>query len=147
MTLGEAVLHGPADRPARHDPPRPRLIPSRRGPAPAGATEGMQVRQGVSTMQQTRSTTSTVVAAHGEIDIDTAPQLQHALAGALKAHHEVVLDLSQVTFMDCSGLRVLDRALRLAHQHRSRLVLRGAAASVRRLLKVTGMHRHLTLEP
>jgi anti-anti-sigma factor len=107
----------------------------------------MQVRQGVSTMQQTRSNTSIVVAAHGEIDIDTAPRLQHALAGALKAHYEVVLDLSQVTFMDCSGLRVLDRALRLADEHHSRLVLRGAAASVRRLLKVTGMHRHLTLEP
>ncbi|SEP01306.1 anti-sigma B factor antagonist, partial [Actinacidiphila rubida] len=64
-----------------------------------------------------------------------------------KAHGEVVLDLSGVTFMDCSGLRVLDHALHLAGEHDSRLILRGANTSVLRLLKLTGMHRHLTLQP
>ena len=147
MTLGEAVLHDPADRPARHHTPRPRRPPGRREPTPARSPDVVQVRQGVSTMQETPSTTTAVIEARGEIDIDTAPRLNLELAAALKTHPEVVLDLSRVTFMDCSGLRVLDHARHLARQHKSQLVLRGANALVRRLLELTGMHRHLTVEP
>ena len=147
MTPGEAVLHGPADPPAVHDRPRPRRPPTRRGPAPARPADVMRGRQGVSTMQATRSNTTAVATARGEIDIDTAPPLGLELAAALKTHREVVLDLSRVTFMDCSGLRALDHARHVASEHDSRLLLRGAQASVLRLLKLTGMHRHLTLEP
>lgn len=98
-------------------------------------------------MQEASGTSTAVVAARGEIDIDTAPRLHIKLAAALKTHPEVVLDLSRVTFMDCSGLRVLDHALHLAGEHDSRLSLRGADAAVRRLLELTGMHQHLTSEP
>lgn len=98
-------------------------------------------------MQETGSNTPSVVAVRGEIDIDTAPPLYIALSAALRAHPEVVLDLSLVTFTDCSGLRVLDHALRLAGEHKGRLLLRGAAPRIFEQLKLTGMHRRLTVEP
>ncbi|WBP84546.1 STAS domain-containing protein [Kitasatospora cathayae] len=85
--------------------------------------------------------------AGGEIDLATAPRLRHRLAAALEAHREVVLDLSEVTFMDCSGLRVLVQARNQADQYGGRLVLRGVGRPVARLLKLTGLSRRLAASP
>ncbi|MFI2608938.1 STAS domain-containing protein [Kitasatospora sp. NPDC018619] len=94
-----------------------------------------------------RSDAPFVVRAHGEIDLDTAPALRRALAAALESHREVVLDLSEVTFMDCAGLGALVRARNQADRGGRRLVLRGADRRVVRLLKLTGLHRRLAVEP
>ncbi|MFF2815310.1 STAS domain-containing protein [Kitasatospora cineracea] len=83
----------------------------------------------------------------GEIDLDTAPPLRCALATALDSHREVVLDLSEVTFMDCAGLGALVRARNQADRRGARLVLHGAEPHVVRLLKLTGLHRHLAVDP
>ncbi|GAA2753488.1 STAS domain-containing protein [Kitasatospora cinereorecta] len=88
-----------------------------------------------------------VVRANGEIDLDTATSLRRALAAALGSHREVVLDLSEVTFMDCAGLGALVWARNHADRCGARLVLRGAGRCVVRLLKLTGLHRRLAVEP
>ncbi|MEU9047007.1 MULTISPECIES: STAS domain-containing protein [unclassified Kitasatospora] len=88
-----------------------------------------------------------VVRANGEIDLDTAPSLRRALAAALESHREVVLDLSEVTFMDCAGLGALVHARNEADRRGARLALRGAGRRVVRLLKLTGLHRRLAVEP
>ncbi|MEU9079558.1 STAS domain-containing protein [Kitasatospora sp. NPDC004745] len=88
-----------------------------------------------------------VVRAGGEIDLDTAPSLRRALAAALESHREVVLDLSEVTFMDCAGLGALVRARNQADRCGGRLSLRGARHRVARLLELTGLHRRLAVEP
>ncbi|GAB7188640.1 hypothetical protein ATKI12_8471 [Kitasatospora sp. Ki12] len=87
------------------------------------------------------------VRANGEIDLDTAPVLRRALAAALESHREVVLDLSEVTFMDCAGLGTLVQARNQADRSGGRLVLRGAGRRVVRLLKLTGLHRRLAVDP
>ncbi|MFJ9846678.1 STAS domain-containing protein [Kitasatospora sp. NPDC101155] len=87
-----------------------------------------------------------MVRAFGEIDIITAPRLRHWLAAAFEVHRAVVLELSEVTFMDCSGLGVLVQARNQADQCDGRLVLQGAARPVARLLKLTGLHRRLAAE-
>jgi anti-sigma B factor antagonist len=47
----------------------------------------------------------------GEVDAHTAPQLARALARPLPTSHEVVvLDLSEVSFLDAAGLRILAEA-------------------------------------
>ncbi|QEV03270.1 STAS domain-containing protein [Streptomyces viridifaciens] len=91
----------------------------------------------------TTQVTSFVVTACGEIDFDTAPHLQRELSRALVEHQEVVLDLSEVTFMDCSGLGVLVRARNQADRSGRRLVLRGIGRPVDRILKLTGLGRRL----
>ncbi|WP_035791326.1 STAS domain-containing protein [Kitasatospora mediocidica] len=97
-------------------------------------------------MLQRTSTPTVVVRANGEIDLDAAPALRRVLSKALRGHHEVVLDLSPVTFMDCAGLRVLVSARDQADRTGRRLVLRGAGPQVTRLLKLTRLERHLPLE-
>ncbi|WP_152644812.1 STAS domain-containing protein [Kitasatospora griseola] len=88
-----------------------------------------------------------VVRVNGEIDLDTAPALRRALAAALDAHREVVLDLSEVTFMDCAGLGAVVRARNQADRSGRRLILRGASGCVVRLLELTGLQRRLAVEP
>jgi len=97
-------------------------------------------------MRQPTSTPA-VVRASGEVDLDTAAALHRALAEALRAHREVVLDLSQVTFMDCAGLRALVAARNQADRQGRRLVLRGVGHRVVRLLKLTGLNRRLMSQP
>ena len=76
----------------------------------------------------------------GEIDSYTAPELAERLESDPSL---VVLDLTEVTFIDSSGLRVIVEA----HQHRlaagSRLVLRSPSAAVQRLLEISGLAGHL----
>ncbi|GAA2282711.1 MULTISPECIES: STAS domain-containing protein [Kitasatospora] len=87
-----------------------------------------------------------VVTARGDIDLATASSLRRQLADALRAHREVVLDLSEVTFMDCVGLGALVQARNQADHSGGRLILRGIGHPVTRLLKLTGLTRHLTGE-
>ncbi|MCG6500010.1 STAS domain-containing protein, partial [Kitasatospora sp. A2-31] len=104
----------------------------RRGPGP-----------GSSTTMNSRPHAPFVVRAHGEIDLDTAPDLHDQLTRALTEHREVVLDLTEVTFMDCSGLNAIVNARNRADRQGAHLVLRGIGRPVARLLALTGLTRRL----
>ena len=57
----------------------------------------------------------TVARLAGEIDIDTGPLLRDALLAAINAgSHHLVLDMSDVEFIDSSGLNVLVATFRRA---------------------------------
>ena len=74
----------------------------------------------------------------GEFDISTASSLRHALYDDVGSE-VVVGDLSEVTFMDSSGLRaLLDVRAKLESDGR-RLVLEGVPDQVRRLFEVAGI--------
>ena len=81
-----------------------------------------------------------IVSVAGEVDLGTATQLsEHTVAAMQERGPNMVLDLSAVTFMDSTGLKVL-----LACQRRTRLAggelgLSGPAHSVGRVLSVTGL--------
>ncbi|MEZ5217886.1 MAG: STAS domain-containing protein [Ilumatobacteraceae bacterium] len=78
-----------------------------------------------------------IVSAVGEIDAHTAGQLSSALAG--RAAEDVVVDLSGVTFLDSSGLRVL-LAERQDHADAgTSLFLRAPSGPVRRVLELSGL--------
>ena len=79
----------------------------------------------------------------GEIDAATAPKLDRCL------QHDPgirVVDMSQVTFMDSSGLKVLAIANR-ARDASDRITLRAPSAAVRRVIDISGMAEYLGLEP
>lgn len=93
----------------------------------------------------------TVVWAHGEIDVATAPALMHELAVALRAQQcRVIVDLTQVTFMDASGLDALAIARRRADVRDGEVRLVGACGIVRKVLHITGLEQifpiHSTIE-
>jgi anti-anti-sigma factor len=88
------------------------------------------------------------VAATGQIDLATAPQLARALARAQREDvTEIVVDLSAVEFLDSTGVGVLVRAARDATRTGARLYLRGAQGAVAQVLEITGVAAHLPPPP
>jgi anti-anti-sigma factor len=81
-----------------------------------------------------------VVAAAGEIDMSTSPQLRDALRRPEAQGPAVVLDLREVTFMDSSGLGVLVGQNRRAREEgfRFAVAIEGATA-VQRILELSGL--------
>ena len=62
----------------------------------------------------------------GELDVATAPQLEGTLRDAEQQARLVVLDLRELTFMDCAGVHLLVDASTRARTRGDRLVvLRG----------------------
>ena len=87
-----------------------------------------------------------VVSLRGEIDALTAPKLGSRLFGlAEDGARGVVVDLSQVTFMDSTGIGVLLNALRHLTVRRCKMVLVCPTARVMRPFEVTGLVGHLTI--
>ncbi|MFD9943915.1 STAS domain-containing protein [Nonomuraea sp. NPDC059023] len=88
--------------------------------------------------------TPTIVRLTGEIDIFTSAALRRRLLSALGSSTSVlVLDLSQVSFCDASGLAVL-----VGIQHRARplgitVALTAPRPFMSRLLRMTGLDRSL----
>jgi anti-sigma B factor antagonist len=61
-------------------------------------------------IQSVRHATRVIVVVSGEVDLCTAPWLDEQLRRAQRLATEVIVDLEQIDFMDCAGLRVLMRA-------------------------------------
>jgi anti-anti-sigma factor len=81
-----------------------------------------------------------VVAASGEIDMSTSPQLRSALRHPEASARTVVLDLRAVTFMDSSGLGVIVGQHKRAREEGYRFsVAVSGAAEVRRILELSGL--------
>ncbi|MFE9423208.1 STAS domain-containing protein [Kitasatospora sp. NPDC006697] len=88
-----------------------------------------------------------VVTADGDLDLDSAPALSRELSAAIRTHRQVVLDLSGVHFMDCSGLKALVHAQNQADRLGVALAVRGVGPAVRRLLELTGFGTRVTVRP
>ncbi len=79
-----------------------------------------------------------VLRLHGELDMATAPRLGRALHAALDTKpSRLAVDLSKLTFVDSSGIRVLFDASRRAQADGCTLVLRSPCRSVHKALKLT----------
>ena len=76
----------------------------------------------------------------GEIDLDNSAWLDERIRGAIvPAVDQVVLDLSEVAFMDSSGLRVVLKLADRLHERRRELILVVPSEGVvRRVLTVSG---------
>jgi anti-sigma B factor antagonist len=79
------------------------------------------------------------IALSGELDVATAPVLAARLAlfegDGVAA---IMLDLRELTFLDCSGLRILLAAHDRANTNGHRLILVGVGQPARRLFELTG---------
>jgi anti-sigma B factor antagonist len=82
----------------------------------------------------------------GEIDAHSAPQLSDELASRSQTD-DLRVDLSEVSFMDSSGLRVLIDAHRKAESAGGRLVVTSPSSAVSRLIEISGLADHLNVEP
>ena len=84
------------------------------------------------------------VVVHGEIDMQTASQLERVLDDVIaKGALLVTLDLEQVEFLDSSGLRVILGASNKLSEQEGQLLLEGASPAVERVLELTGVIERL----
>jgi anti-sigma B factor antagonist len=85
----------------------------------------------------------TIVAVAGELDIATAPDLAAALREHLAAG-PVTLDLAELSFMDSSGVRVLDAVVGEVQRERWSFRIRPELHDhVRQVLEMTGLYEGL----
>lgn len=83
-----------------------------------------------------------VIALSGELDLSNAAQLEERLAGNI----HTVLDLSELSFIDSSGIRVLIRTAQRAQSETWTFSVQHAQPAVLRVIKLVGIDRHLGLE-
>ena len=88
----------------------------------------------------------TVVRAAGELDVNTAPELREQMARLVsEGTRQIVVDLTDVSFVDSTALSVLVSALKRLRQADGDLQLGSPNASVRRVFEITGLTRLFTI--
>lgn len=87
-----------------------------------------------------RQPESTVLSLSGELDIASAPTFEQAVAelDPVQKSPRLVLDLSELTFMDSTGLRALLLARQEADESGRELVLRAGPRQVQRVFELSG---------
>ena len=83
-----------------------------------------------------------VIAACGELDLSTAAQLEERLAG----QRDTVLDLSELSFIDSTGIHVVISTARRARSEAWGFTVRNPQPAVLRVMKLVGLTELLGLE-
>jgi anti-sigma B factor antagonist len=80
----------------------------------------------------------TVVRVAGELDVATAPQLRQEAVRLIAAGRRcLVVDLTEVRFLDSTGLGVIVGVLKRARTHGGDVAVAGAADHVRKVFELT----------
>ncbi len=83
---------------------------------------------------------------HGEIDALTAPALGRRILSLVEeGRKRLVVDLSEVPFMDSTGLGVLVNGLRQLGRRNGKLVVVCPTERIKRPFEITGLHHHLPI--
>lgn len=88
-----------------------------------------------------------VLRMRGELDVAGAPELRSVLYPVLEDGRSVVVDCSELQFLDSTGLGVLIGGHKRAREHGQELRLRGATGSVAKVLAITGLDEILPIDP
>ena len=78
----------------------------------------------------------------GRIDSEGAIELEETLQKtAAEGRHKIILDMSEVRYINSSGLRILADILTLNREHNGDLRLVALNPKVRRVLEIIGFHK------
>lgn len=87
-----------------------------------------------------------VVSVGGEIDVYTANSLREALTRVIgPGRADLIVDLTEVTFMDSTGLGVLIGSVRQVREHGGRVQLVVAEGNVVNLMRITAVTQVFTV--
>ena len=83
----------------------------------------------------------TIVRLHGRLSIDSSPRLRDQLLGMLRrpSPEGVIVDLTEISYMDASGIATLLEGLKIARNRQTTLCLQGLQGRLRHLFEVTGV--------
>jgi len=82
-----------------------------------------------------------LVRLRGRLSIDTSPAFRDRLLALLRRQSPaaVIVDLTEVSYMDASGIATLVEGLKTARNRQTTLRLKGLQGRVRHLFEVTGL--------
>jgi anti-anti-sigma factor len=81
----------------------------------------------------------------GELDITTAPELERTLRESRQLAHLTVLDLRELMFLDCAGMRTIVDASLHARKAGRRLILVRGHRDIYRMFTLTGTITHVDI--
>ena len=82
----------------------------------------------------------TVVTVGGEIDVYTAPKLRDKITELVNAgHHDLLVDMEKVEFLDSTGLGVLVGGLKKVRAHDGSLDLVCTQERLLKIFRITGL--------
>jgi anti-anti-sigma factor len=94
----------------------------------------------------TRQRPQAVLALEGDLDVANATEAQKRMLHLdVRRGGQLVLDLSGLTFMDSTGIRVILRAEQFASMHGADLVVVRPPGPVMRVLELVGLDEQLEL--
>lgn len=84
-----------------------------------------------------------LVRLHGRLGIDSSPDLRDRLLAILQGQppKTVIVDLTEVSYIESSGIATLLEALKIARNRRATLCLKGLQGRIVRLFEVTGLDK------
>ena len=84
---------------------------------------------------------ATLVRLRGRLTIDSSPAFRDRLLAMLRRQSPagVIVDLTEVSYMDASGVATLVEGLKTARNRQTTLCLKGLQGRVRHLFEVTGL--------
>ena len=106
-------------------------------------TNGTGQRLAVSV--EAERTNVTVVALSGELDLSTIPLLERRLLAEVVSKGAVVVDLTDVSFIDSSGIGLLIQAFRSGGEERMLHTVITEGTQVERVFRLAGIDRALPL--
>ena len=81
-----------------------------------------------------------VVVLEGELDVYTAPELQKVLEPIRQSgRHDIRIDLTDVSYMDSTGLGIFVGTLKDLNQHDREMYVTGVSKRILRLFEITGL--------
>jgi anti-sigma B factor antagonist len=102
--------------------------------------DSADLRSDLFSISMSRANGKLLVQLEGEFDLASAPQLEVTLREAIENRdgHQICLDLSAVTFVDCSGWRPVISAARSLADDGAHLEILDPSPSVKRLVGLIG---------
>lgn len=87
-----------------------------------------------------------IVAPQADVDMSFSPKLRESLRNAQSAGPErVVVDLTNVHYMDSSGLATLIEAMKNSRAAKTRLILCGMSDKVRAIFEIARLNQYFTI--
>jgi len=86
-----------------------------------------------------------VVSLEGDVDLESSPAARSVLLAEVNGGSDVLVDLSQVTYIDSSGVASLVEAFQKARSQSTRFALASVSQPVRRVLQLARLDQVFTI--
>ncbi|HHU89454.1 MAG TPA: STAS domain-containing protein [Clostridiaceae bacterium] len=88
-----------------------------------------------------------IISVKGEIDIYSAPDFKESLYQSINdVQQTIILDCSDLTYIDSMGLGILVGALKRVRQKDHNIIIRNPRSTVRKLFRITGLDKAFIIE-